>query len=789
MKKILYSLGALVLAVVFIASTKTAHADVLYDHRLREERNDIIYERIRQMTSNGMLDVHVLTIPLDNPNIYIGPVVSQQAHGRKETATNLLSAVDAVAGINADFFGLAGQYSVHFGPMAMDGQLLGLNPHTNRNRNEFAAFFLDSAGNPFFDYMRGEVRFYNNGVENVNVASLNVIGLELHSPVIIDRRLMTNTLPLFDRFDGLTKFVIQGDRVTSVSRGAVNVPANGYVLVLPSHMYTTHRHLINAGDRARLYVGNNLNIDFSRIQMAIGGGAMILSGGETVQGNGVAPNTRHPRSASGVTRDGNRLILMVADGRTHSIGATHEEMANWLLEFGAWDAIHFDGGGSSTMVRRGIDGTYAVANTPSDGAQRRIINALGVFDRRPFVPVDIPVPQLAELRGHPATIALFGEGQQVELRFSGVAVNGNYVPNIPLSAVTDLAVSVPELGYIEDGVFTAGYGAGYLIATVQGINTYIPVTIGGAPQALTLQRVSPSFVGYPAAYVTGEARLSGQTFRLDYDFIASTVTQAAHVALSPPVALPEGTIALNLLVEGNESDHWLRGRVRDDAGRLHNIDFTRNVDFYGWESVTAILPANAPGPFVLDRIYMVALNVEEAAEYSIQFGGLEAIVAPESPEDVPQGPVFYDLLWVQGFEGIPAGNNYSFALPYAGDEVEYYTSYEGAFSVTTMTLYGGRLGAKQWAQFMDDIKSNSRDYVVILLDRNPRTAFRQSMEFELFHLAMIELQDLGRTIFVVSATGEETAVSVRDGIRYINLARDYEYIHFRTHGNEIWWSD
>jgi len=790
MRKILYSLAVLVFALAFLASTRTAYAKVLFEHHHREEQGGVVYERIRQMTTNGMLDIHVLTVPLNDPNIYIGPVVSQEAHGRKDTATNLLSNVGAVAGINADFFGLAGRYSVHFGPMVMDGELLGLNPHTNSNSDEFAAFFLDSAGNPFFDYMRSEVRFYNNGTVNVNVASLNIIGLELHSPVIIDRRLMNDTRQLFDRFDGFITFVVQGDRVTRVSSGPVDVPANGFVLILPEHMYRTHRHLINVGDSARLYMGNNLGVDFSRIQTAIGGGGLILAGGETMYGRGVSPNARHPRSVIGVTRDGNRLILMVVDGRTHSIGATHNEMADLLIRFGAWDAMHFDGGGSSTMVRRDIGGAYTVANTPSEGTERRIINALGVFDSRPFVPVYVPIPQIAELRGHPSAISLFETGQQVSLRFSGVGIDGNHVANIPLSNVTSFTVVPQSLGFMEDGVFTAtGSGGGYLVATVHGVNTYIPIAVGGTPYAISISGVSPRFVGYPAAYVGGDVGREGQNLLLEYTFAPFSITQAAHLALEPAVNLPRNTVAINMLVEGNESGHWLRGRVRDASGRLHNIDFVDSVDFYEWMPVTAVLPAGAPGPFVLDRIYMVTLGASEANAYGIQFGGLEAVVAHDPPEDIPVGPVFRDMLWATaGFAGF-SGTDFSFVMPCTEYEVEYYIHRYGPFSVTTMTLDGGRLGATQWAQFVGDIRSINPSHVVILMDRNPRTAFRQAMEFELMHLALTELQAQGRTVFVVSATCAETSVHVRDNIRYINLASESEYIHFRVDGNQIRWSD
>jgi len=787
---LLHTIGAIILAMVFFISAHVVYADNIYEGRYGETlAPGVTYERVIRMNENGILDIHILHVPLNDPYIYIGPVASQRELGLRETTTNLLAGTEALAGINADFFGMAGNHSVHFGPMAMDGKLLGLNTHTNHSRNEFAAFFLDVDNNPFFRYMRADVRFYNNGERNVEIASINIVGFDLNFPVIVDRNLMDTTAPLMERFNNLTKFVVENNVVTEVTRNMVVVPANGYVLVLPYHMYDSHRPLINVGDSARLHISNNLNIDFARIQTAIGGGGIILSEGQTVHGSGVAPNARHPRSAIGVSQDGNTLILMVVDGRNHSIGATHNDMANLLREFGAWDAMHFDGGGSSTMAIREPDGRYTVVNTPSDGAQRRIINALGVFDTRPFEPVEIyvTVPRMAELRANPTSIALHGEGLQVPLRFSGVAYNGNFMPVVPVSAITEFTVFPPELGTVENGVFISGYGSGYIRASVDGINAYIPVTVGGAPQALNIQGAGLSFIGYPDAYVTGSASRVGPDIRLEYNFSATSVTQAAHVALYPPIALPEGTIALNLLVHGNNSGHWLRGRVRDGAGRHHLIDFTNSINFHSWETVTATLP-NITGPLVLDRIYTVALN-SGATQNAIHFNALEAIVSPPAPTNVPQGPIFRDWLWAErGFVGIPAGSNYSFALPYSGAEVEYNSRSQGAFSITTMTMYGRSLGTDQWRAFLGDIRSSNPSYVVILLDDNPQR-FRNALEALLFHMAMEELRDEGRTVFVVSNTGTRTTAEVRDGIRYINLAQSRDYIHFRIVGNEIWWTD
>jgi exopolysaccharide biosynthesis protein len=66
---------------------------------------------------------------------------------------------------------------------------------------------------------------------------------------------------------------------------------------------------------------------------------------------------------------------MVVDGRSqYSAGMTLKEFAWYMRRFGAVDAVNFDGGGSSELVLNGV-----VRNRPSDGKERPVSIALGVF--------------------------------------------------------------------------------------------------------------------------------------------------------------------------------------------------------------------------------------------------------------------------------------------------------------------------------------------------------------------------------------------------------------------------
>lgn len=93
-------------------------------------------------------------------------------------------------------------------------------------------------------------------------------------------------------------------------------------------------------------------------------------------------NARHPRSAMGISADGNTLYLLAVDGRTgDAAGMSCTELAQVLRELGAHDAVNMDGGGSTTLWAAG-EPFNGVVNYPSDNGaydhngERAAANAL-----------------------------------------------------------------------------------------------------------------------------------------------------------------------------------------------------------------------------------------------------------------------------------------------------------------------------------------------------------------------------------------------------------------------------
>lgn len=119
---------------------------------------------------------------------------------------------------------------------------------------------------------------------------------------------------------------------------------------------------------------------------AISGFAVIVRDGKNVaQGDKTAP-----RTAVGLSEDGQTLFLVINDGRRpqHSLGMTIPELADAMIELGCHTAINLDGGGSSTLlIRDRHTGQLQRINTPSDGhdlpipliIERSVVNVFGVM--------------------------------------------------------------------------------------------------------------------------------------------------------------------------------------------------------------------------------------------------------------------------------------------------------------------------------------------------------------------------------------------------------------------------
>jgi hypothetical protein len=133
----------------------------------------------------------------------------------------------------------------------------------------------------------------------------------------------------------------------------------------------------NGGRPAEInWVTGTADYVVSGIRILVDNGAVVedLDGSKT-----------NPRTAVGVSEDGHHLVFVIVDGRQagYSQGATLQELAQILLENGAYRGMELDGGGSSTLVIEGDDGQPLVLNSPVhqgiDGRERPVATHIGFY--------------------------------------------------------------------------------------------------------------------------------------------------------------------------------------------------------------------------------------------------------------------------------------------------------------------------------------------------------------------------------------------------------------------------
>ncbi len=173
------------------------------------------------------------------------------------------------------------------------------------------------------------------------------------------------------------EYVIGPDgRVTAVGRGNTAIGAGSAVL---SAHGAAARELAGLKVGDVVYIRQSLGPEWDTAVHVLGAGPTLVKDGtiylttKTEDFGSDVGGGRAPRTAIGITQD-KQILLVVVDGRhPTSAGMTLLELALFMQELGAVEAMNLDGGGSSEMVI--FD---KVVNRPSDGRERKVATALVV---------------------------------------------------------------------------------------------------------------------------------------------------------------------------------------------------------------------------------------------------------------------------------------------------------------------------------------------------------------------------------------------------------------------------
>jgi hypothetical protein len=357
--------------------------------------------------ARGPLVMYLVRVDLRRSDIDLREArADAQLKGREKTSSMVQRAArdgsTVLAAVNADFFDLKTGENENQQVIAGEwwkGLKVTDSPYDTYD-NVHAQFALDVARNPFMDRFILDGRAWVTG----RTATTPIITVN-HNPsgnpegtALFTARFGATTPRDTTRQTAEAALVAigrRGDTLTFIRRGAVSaqsgsqIPSNGAVLAAYGvGLRMQEVQAMRDGDTVNVLLTTLPRLPKNAAPaLVIGGWPRILRDGASVAGDvatiegTISRNAemKHLRTALGFSRDSSTLYILAVDGRTQrSVGVTLDELASIMRRVGAWNAMNFDGGGSTTMV---IDG--AVVNVPSDSAGERAVgSALMVVHRK-----------------------------------------------------------------------------------------------------------------------------------------------------------------------------------------------------------------------------------------------------------------------------------------------------------------------------------------------------------------------------------------------------------------------
>ena len=469
MKKFL--LGIL-LGSTIIFNTSFSYTKI-YDMKSTEVpvSSGVTYRNLKRLTTEGWLNINILKVALSNEYVELAMLTSKDGLYTLDTVKNQANASNAVAAINADFFSWDGKTNGYpIGFTMKNGEVTSSAYYKNATSDTMASLLLTSDKSPFYGYIKmEEMKLSNAKGETMQIAEINKISSDYLTPVIFTPEFGKKS-PGNSKLWDMVEFVVEDGKLKEIRdcmEGAT-IPKNGYVICARLDNAYLIKCMFSVGDQVNLDI--NTNIAANDIETAISGGALLVNEGKVLTTHSHNISGYQPRTAMGTSKDGKTLYLVAVDGRGISKGVTQVELAYLMDEIGCYNAINFDGGGSTNMVGRLAGTDYlSTLNIPTEN--RKVVNSLGVIST---APKSGDVENLII----EATYDVIFKGYETELN---VLAYDEYINKVSVDKDALKWKVEGVKGSVKNGVFKpTTSGDAKLTATYKGVSSSINIKVLGA---------------------------------------------------------------------------------------------------------------------------------------------------------------------------------------------------------------------------------------------------------------------------------------------------------------------
>ena len=569
------------------------------------------YRHVSMTTSDGPLDLHHLLVDLRNPTVHLGVgVAHDQLISDDEPVSSMAVRAGAIAGINADYFDIH-QSGMPLNIVVSNGRLL-------RSPWRFVALVVNRDGAARIVRYRWTGTVVTDSGETQPLESFNA-GLPQNGITVISN-VRGYGAPPADA--GVRQVVAELSAAEPASAGAGGRyfvkqiwPQQAFFAPFPQGEIIllgrgTGADWIQQRLSAGMTVAVNLTTepDWHDAQVAVGGGPILVDGGQLVE-DPDAPaaaerNIRYPSAAVGISADGRHLTFVEADGRQPwlSIGLTRPQLAAYMQRQGAYQAMAFDSGGSATMVVRMPGQTQvSTVNSPSDGTERPVANAVLVYTTAtPGPPVRVlvnnnqPLVLYPGARATPSAVGVDAQGNPValsdpvQLTASGGLLRVDGLPSRGVAPPRQPAPDFVSVG--ADGTIVAGSQPADGTVTVQS-----GAASGGVPVSVVTRLARLVVAPGSLSVAPGESaplRVSGQDpsgrlVTLPQDAVAWQVAPPALGVLQAPGTFVAGTATGTGLLTARLAGASMEVRVAVGGPRSRLVPaFEEQASFRGYPPQT-----------------------------------------------------------------------------------------------------------------------------------------------------------------------------------------------------------
>lgn len=258
--------------------------------------------------------------------------------------------------------------------------------------------------------------------------------------------------------------------------GNMAIPADGIVISADKAATANIEKLrsLKLGDEITVNYSLSLpsygNLKPEGVQEIIGGDVKILREGETVMEANRWINPRdafNPRTLIGYDKERTMLVICAIDGRsTISSGTTYPQGADLMRSYGCYDALDFDGGGS-TLMWDAMEGTI---NRPCVSPERAVGNGIFAVLHAPddeevaeirFADYAVRMPRYGSYR--PVFYGYNKYGKLIDMDVDGVTLSCD-------GALGEIAADGSSL-------YATGSGSHVLTASLGSLKAEVTVTI------------------------------------------------------------------------------------------------------------------------------------------------------------------------------------------------------------------------------------------------------------------------------------------------------------------------